>query len=312
MKGLYKRLSVILLAIILTIISLLVIIKSGNHYTAKIELKYSVNRTDNMKVEVEQDEEYIKLVDYKIENDTIYANLEAVNPGRAYLVTKNIDDESYVTMNMVYVHKNNVISWDNYFGSSTNDIVIPISSIILLTYIDILVIMKLVKNIKNSMYQYKNIGLLGVIIFLSFGIINQVGTLFNYEGLLSTINEVVEIFSFFSIILAPIGIITSILITISNIVLIKKEGFGIRNLLGLIMGIAFIIATITPIWLGDYLQTATFIDVHYEQGIGLYLEKFIKSSTYIVISYIECILLGTVILSLKAAKHIPKYNKDYI
>lgn len=312
MKGLYKRLSVILLAIILTIISLLVIIKSGNHYTAKIELKYSANRTDNMKVEVEQDEEYIKLVDYKIENDTIYANLEAVNPGRAYLVTKSIDDESYVKMNMVYVHKNNVISWDNYFGSSTNDIVIPISSIILLTYIDILVIMKLVKNIKKSMYQYKNIGLLGVIIFLSFGIINQVGTLFNYEGLLSTINEVVEIFSFFSIILAPIGIITSILITISNIVLIKKEGFGKRNILGLIMGIAFIIATITPIWIGDYLQTATFIDVHYEQGIGLYLEKFIKSSTYIVISYIECILLGTVILSLKAAKHIPKYNKDYI
>lgn len=139
MKGLYKRLSVILLAIILTIISLLVIIKSGNHHTAKIELKYSANRTDNMKVEVEQDEEYIRLIDYKIENDTIYANLEAVNPGRAYLVIKNIDDESYVKMNMVYVHKNNVISWGNYFGSSTNDIIIPISSIILLTYIDILV-----------------------------------------------------------------------------------------------------------------------------------------------------------------------------
>lgn len=313
MKGLLKKLSVIILALVLSLISFLVILKNGSHYTAKIDLTYYLDNTDNIQIILEQDEEYVRLTDYRLEGKIVYADFEAVSPGRAGVVVTNPDEEDGgETYNSIYVHKNNIISWDNYFGSSTNDIVIPISSIILLAYIIVLFIQKFRSNIKENMYQYKNIGILGVIIFLCFGLLNQIGTLFNYQGLLSTIDEVVGICTFFSLVLAPIGLITSILITISNLVLIKKEGFGIRNLLGAIMGLVFIAATITPIWFGDFLQTVTFIDVHNEQGIAIYLERFVESSIYIVTTYIECILLGTAILSLKAAKHIPKYDKDYI
>ena len=60
------------------------------------------------------------------------------------------------------------------------------------------------------------------------------------------------------------------------------------------------------------LYSATWIDVHNENSIGLYIYEFFESLPIILISYIECILIGTIIISLKAAKHIPIRDKDYI
>ena len=44
----------------------------------------------------------------------------------------------------------------------------------------------------------------------------------------------------------------------------------------------------------------------------LYIEEFIEAIIFTYVSYLECVLLSTIIIARKAAKHIPEYNKDYI
>ena len=49
-----------------------------------------------------------------------------------------------------------------------------------------------------------------------------------------------------------------------------------------------------------------------EDSITSYLENFVEITIYTCIAYLECILLGTIILGIKSAKHIPNFDKDYV
>ena len=80
-------------------------------------------------------------------------------------------------------------------------------------------------------------------------------------------------------------------------------------MLGIILSIIVIVLTIFP----DILYSLLYnFDIHNTRSIYTYIEMFIEEFIYVVITYLECVLLGTIVLSLKAAKHIPTYDKDYI
>ena len=105
---------------------------------------------------------------------------------------------------------------------------------------------------------------------------------------------------------------TLVLETLSNISLIRKEGFSFRNLLGIILGGFLCITTILPEILYKLLYSSTWIDIHNQNRVDLYIFEFIENLIYIAVTYIECVLLGTIILGIKSARHIPKFDKDYI
>ena len=42
------------------------------------------------------------------------------------------------------------------------------------------------------------------------------------------------------------------------------------------------------------------------------ISSCIEDSISVLMAYLECVLLGTVISVVRAARHIPKLNKDYI
>ena len=77
-------------------------------------------------------------------------------------------------------------------------------------------------------------------------------------------------------------------------------------------GTALCALTVAPSILSDYLQNATWVDVHNESGIARYIEDYIEVSIYILVSYLECIYIGTIAMGIKSAKHIPKFDKDAI
>ena len=86
----------------------------------------------------------------------------------------------------------------------------------------------------------------------------------------------------------------------------------IKNALGIILGIFLLLGTLLPLYINDLLQNATFIDVHNERGFWCYFQMFFETTVYGIITYLECILIGTIICSIKAAMHNSKYDKDYI
>ena len=91
-----------------------------------------------------------------------------------------------------------------------------------------------------------------------------------------------------------------------------NEGRNWRNFLGCILGILVCFGTIFPFIISDYLQWTSIVDVHNQNGIALYIELLIENTILIVTSYFECVLIGTIILSTKAARKIPSFDKDYI
>ena len=312
MKVLNKKFKAFILAIILIIISSIVIILNGRTYVLKVDnINYNSNISDinelNIKIE---DENIVKCIDKKLDNGIIKIKLESISQGKTVIQIKNLNNNMAV-LKPIYVHNFGIITFDTYMGDSTGSTIIPISFTVWLLYILYLLIILYKQNIKANMYQYKNIAYLGIIIFIAFTIINQLFVFSNYKGLIETINEMLGVYSF-TIFLLPIAFVLSILVILSNISLIRKEGLHLRNILGVVLGIFLCLTTILPDIMYRMLDSVTWIDIHNEKGIGVYLYNLVETIIYIVIAYIECVLIGTIIMGFKSARHIPKFNKDYI
>ena len=267
MKKIDNKLKVFILAIILTIISAIFIIINGNTYTVEIDNIEEISSIEDLNIKIE-DKNVVKCIDKSLENGTLKIKLESVSKGKTYVHIDNNEDQS--TFFSIYVHNFGIITFNEYMGDSKGSIIIPISIIVFSIYILYLLINSY-KDMKNeNMYQYKNIAYLGIIIFIIISIISQLLVLSNYNGLISTINAILSMFSFTTILL-PIAFVVSILVIISNILLIIKEGFGVRNILGIILGIVLCFSSILPEILYNMLYSATWIDIHNQNGIGVYI-----------------------------------------
>ncbi len=308
LKKIDNKLKLFILAIILLIISSVFIILNGNTYTVRIDNMNEMSGIEDINIKIEN-ENVVRCVDKSFENGTLKIKLESVSKGKTYL---DIDsDEDYFTSIIVYVHNFGIITLNEYMGDSNGSIIIPISIIVFSIYVLYLLIVSYRKKKNENMYQYKSIAYLGIIIFIIISIISQLLALSNYNGLISTINSILSMFSFTTFLL-PIAFVVSILVIISNILLIRKEGFGVRNILGIALGTLLCFSSILPEILYNMLYSANWIDIHNQNGLGLYIYNLVEAIIYISITYIECILIGTVIMGIIAAKHIPKFDKDCI
>jgi len=305
-----NRLKVFIFTSILIIIPLIVIIHTGKTYTLKLDKNRYNYSIDDLSVKIE-DDRIIEIIEKKEDNNKLLFKFKSKSIGHTSIEILDQDNTPFY-MNTFYVHRFGVITCNEFYGDSTCSFVIPISFSIWIAYIALLFIKKYKESYKKSIYQYSNIAYLGLIIFLSFSLLNQILSIKGYRGLIYTIRYVIGLCSSFSFFILPIAFIAFILVTILNIILVKKEGITIKNLLGIMLGMFFCFATILPYKLNDVLQTATWIDVHNEAGFATYLQHFIEVTIFSIVAYLECILLATIILGIKSARRIPKYDKDYI
>ena len=297
-------LKVCILSITLFIISSATIINFGNTYTTDLMV------IDNeCKIDVESDTGEIEILKIKKNNDKCIVTIKSKKHGKAYLKTGNeiINEYKYL-----YIHKSMVITDNNYFGKSTYSEIIPISIIIIILYTLYLIIKRYRLSIKENLYQYKNIAYMGIIIFLSIFLFDNIRSIFNYQGIFETINSIINSITAVSIYLFPIALITSVFVTISNIKLIKKEGLSLKNILGLLLGVFFCISTILPEFVYGLLLKSQKINLYNLNTIGPYAYDYFTSLIYLSVAYLECILIGTIIIALKAVRKKINYNKDYI
>lgn len=308
MKKIGNKLKLFILAIILLMISSIFIILNGNTYTVEIDNMREISSIEELNIKIE-DENVVKCVDKSLKNGILKIKLESVSKGKSYVDIYN--NEGYFTSFPIYVHNFGIITFNEYMGDSNGSIIIPILMIVFSIYVLYMLIVSYKEKKSENMYQYKNIAYLGIIIFIIISIISQILSISNYNGVITTINSILRLFSFTTFLL-PIAFVVSILVIISNISLIRNEGFGLRNILGILLGILLCFSSVLPEILYKMLYSVTWIDIHNQNGIGVYLYNFIETTLYIIITYIECILIGTIIMGIKAAKHIPKFDKDCI
>ena len=108
----------------------------------------------------------------------------------------------------------------------------------------------------------------------------------------------------FSVILLPAMLAFSVLMIVSNIALLRHESFRVQNILGL--GIGFLL--IASQAFGFWLLTRNISESEMQVRVFLTL----SSVYYTIFTYFECILIGSVVCGLRAARHVPAPVQDYI
>ncbi len=295
---------IFILSFSLIIISFIVISLTGKTYTANFKL---ANGNYNLSIENEKGE--VKVLDKRVIKDHYFVKVKAKKSGRVYLA---LNYKDYQDIKPLYIHKNMVITENSYFGKSTCAGIIPISFSIILIYTLYLLIKRYKYSEENNIYQYKNIAYLGIIIFLSFFVLNNLLSIINYQGLFESVTKIISSISSFSILLFPVSLITFILVTISNINLIKKEGKSLRNLLGLFLGIFVCLLTFLPSFIYGLLMQSQRFNIYNLNSAGPYIYNFIETFIYLIVAYLECILIATIVVAIKSIKKKVEYNKDYM
>ncbi len=296
---------VLIMTLILSAISVGVILLLGNTYTTSFLI-----RDNKYDVKISSDRGEIEVIEEKLEDNEYFIKMKSKKPGVVFI--NIVYDNNTYDSKFFYVHKSMIITENDIFGYSRGSEIIPISMTIILIYILFFLIKKYRMHIKENLYQYKNVAYLGIIIFITSFTILTIFSIFNYNGLSETVNNTIRLSSIFSIVLFPISLITFILVTISNIRLVFKEGKSFRNMLGVFLGIFLCLLPLIPDFAYDKLRYIPFIDIYNLNGPGPYIYNFLETLVYSTVTYLECVLIATIIIALKSVKKKVDYDKDYI
>ncbi|MBR6718774.1 MAG: YdcF family protein [Oscillospiraceae bacterium] len=246
----------------------------------------------------------------RVEQDMFKVDLHALKAGKAYAeVTLPNGDAALET---VYVHKNGVIALNTYLGRSRGS-----SSYLIAAFLSIALALVLAihayRAARNAcMYQYACAGLFGLILFLSFTLLDFLLVVTGDRSPEQVLMFLLNSCSMFAGVLLPVAFLMSLFVTANNVILLKREGFTWRNMLGTILGGFLCCASLTPMVLYRIAESVNFSEMHRETSAARYTMMFAESVIYGCLAYLECILLGVIVLGIASARHIPAFNKDHI
>jgi len=162
---------------------------------------------------------------------------------------------------------------------------------------------------EQQKYDYKIIMNLGLLIFINLNILRQINLLINNWNVLN-INDIymntLKSFSWFATLTLPCIIVLSIYSIITNIILIKREGFSSRRSLGIIMGAFALFGLLGS--QGIYYLLKHFLIGTDRQFIKFALDICINAT----ISYLYTLIIATLYCNIRAARHVPSFDQDYI
>lgn len=313
MKKLFLKLRYLLLAIVMLLACYTYVYFVGDEYVCPFINHSTSEDGASPVVEIEDGrKDTLEVLYIHTEGDTAYVRLRSKNPGRALLNVKSGENES--SMRVLYVHKNGVITCDDYFGDFTGSFTarVGLAVYIAILLMDLIIMYR--RGLRKNLYLSRNILTCGLIIFMAGSLLLNLLDLITVQrmGIMDVFGSFLEHLQTFAIITMPVAVLMAILATVSNIRLLKREGRTWTNMLAIFLSLLLVIATFTPVTVAYILQNSKVIDVHEYTGIGRFIGMFIEYTAGIIVVYFECILAGSIILSVRAARHIPAFDKDYI
>lgn len=313
MKKLFLKLRYLLLAIVMVIACYIYVLFVGDEYTCIIDTGFAYSNSIEPVVSVDDEGLDILEVTYsRFEGSTAYVGVRSRNPGRAYISVKS--GEESASISVLYVHKNGIVTYDDYFGDFNGSFIVRVGLAIYMAVILADLIIMYRRGLRKNLYLSRNILTCGLIIFMAGSFLMHLINLLSVQrmGLYEILGSFMYFMKAFALYSMPLSVMMAVLATVSNLRLLKYEGRTWRNMLAIFLSILLCIAAVTPLTVSYLLQQATWIDVNNWTGPGRFIGMFIENTAGLIVVYFECILTGTIILSVKAARHIPDFDKDYI
>ena len=158
-------------------------------------------------------------------------------------------------------------------------------------------------------YSYDIIMNLGLLLFINVNILRMMNLLVQNWNVLKIEDiylNTLHSFSYFAMLTLPCIVILAFYSILTNLVLVKKEGFSPRRLLGIILGIFAFLGLFGS-------QAIYYLFVKLLMGTDI---QFIKYTLDICVnttlSYFYTLMIATLYCNWMAARHIPSYDQDYI
>lgn len=285
--------------------------------TVRIEL------TDDSKVKVNQ----IRQGRFMGYFDTLEVEIESVEQGYvgvSLFYDENIDVQEAsesgqpVMQHYVEPREYHTIFQVNPFGMIYNTTyddfnglwTVKLVAIMLMLVVIITLSLAFRERAKNGEFTYSMVLLGGIVFFLTvtmaFSIHDMIiewdyRRLLNAQSLLFSISRISH--SFISVTAIPM-LLFSLLLSISNIRLVRHEGFRPQNLLGVLLGFAVIIGIVLVHFFGRDLY-------EYSDGVKI-LVTVINSAVSFSFSYLECLLVSTIVCAIVSTRYKLKEPVDYI
>ena len=305
-----KNRTLILIAIALTILCAAMIAAQGKSYVVSLDVSGISDDAGDFTVAIDQDGGAVTLADKHLENGTLSLEFRSAGEGRALVDVYG--PEGYTAFFRLYSHKSGILTYNDFLGDCTGSRVIPLSISLYLLLVLYTVYSRLRSNWRHRLYRYRNVFYIGLLIFLTFLLIDQVLRAVNYQGLLATLKDMVQAAQGFSFITLPVAFVLSIFVTATNLQLMRREGRNWRNMLGCFLGVLLCFGALFPEILYRILYANPTIDIHNERGIATHVEMLAECLAGTLTAYLECVLIGTVILAVTVAKRKPEPEKDYM
>ena len=158
-------------------------------------------------------------------------------------------------------------------------------------------------------YSYSIIMNLGLLLFININILRQINLLmqnWNVINIIQIYNNTLKSFSFFAMLILPCIIVLALYSIVTNIILINKEGFSFKNLLGIVLGVLALIGLLG-------CQTLYYFITNLLIGTDRQFIKYmIDICVNATLSYFYTLIIATLYCNIRAANHVPTFDKDFI
>ena len=170
---------------------------------------------------------------------------------------------------------------------------------------------------KASMYSYRIVALIGLMIFLGgclvvvilrvFGNIENIEYV-NRDFFMEFFSGITSVFTSLIYVAFIPSVLFSIFLLIANIFLSIKEGRSLRNMLGIMLGVVLVLGSLGIFNL--YVALDGIMNVH--SYLGYHISLVAENIFAVFYVYFECLMLATIYVAHKAMHHKVPYNKSYI
>ena len=235
MNKLINKKLFIILPFILAVICAVVIYSNSRTLTISFDV---INMSQEIgDYTISQEEGHVSIDDAYIKNSRIFIKVGYVSPGIDYIQVETAGEHAY--FERIIVHKSGLITETYYLGNCSGSWIIPACAFVYFLLAFCALIHKYRRDTAEDLYQYRNITTFGLIVFIGFLLLVLLLRIFTFEGLYSYLVSILGSAGSFSMITFPVAFVLSILIMISNINLMRKEGRNLRNMLGIIRRLIF-------------------------------------------------------------------------
>ena len=305
-----KKMLIFNLGVLLAIIiSVAVVIAGSGHYTLHTN-SFSGNQVEPF-VEIScSNDGVVELSDYYMKDGELIIEFDAVGKGETNVKIRRrfysdfdyfIESERTLNVglfNIITDETNGEFNFNGYLTVSNT-----VVGLLIFTWI--MMLWMFIDYRRKGDFCYKMIACGGVSIycmvlsaFLIYKLLNN-----GVNSFRIFLQYIRDIGMYLLLTLTPVMFVLSILLSVSNIWLMRHEGRGLLNALGIAFGILWFIGTANTV--GS--ATVGLINIwNFPHG------NIIKNSLVYIICYFECMFLSTVVCSFLSAKYLPACDRDYI